>query len=755
MSGYHARPARNHAGEYPKVSPLPRFRPTAITPTPQQTAIQTARERLVLVEANAGAAKTTTLALRIGEALAHGLPPEGILALAFTTEARDVLRQRLLELGVAPVLAERVRVNTFEELAESVLLAAEGMPTPRLNTAAQLRLPVLRAIEATSARYAGRYAVLDIATHSLAISQFIDAQLQAKARLLLEREWECEWEDGSEEEIAEQAGLPLTQWLTLRVFEQQRRGALDEPAWRGPFDATYDLARYLDERPETADYLPAVRLLLCDELHDMNEAAFRLLTALLLRGQAYFVGAGDKDQVIHATLGANAAFLRERFEQRFGQVLRLPLSASYRHGAYLALASGKFKRKTADSGIARDTRIVCRDYADAAPEQAWDDCARQVVAAIRQWQKEQGPQAGSSAILIRDSHQSIAIENALLEADLPYRCQGVTPYLQRPEILFMRGMLAIALNNLGNVPQASVRGAIVEALVTFAGVDLSNTYFLEGQDRLDHAKALEKTKKTIAEDPSVLVDFFTGQFKPGLSPEVDRCLATIAWLRQQPADSAAATVLQEVWQRMALDNRIRQLYVHPQQVAVVDSSLRGFLALAAHRQADLGGFASQLGASEAQLGKRRSKAPAILIERIENAKGQEFAHVILPFLEAGEFPRRDTPLADEENLFYVGITRTRDCLTLLRPATPQRHSPFIARLGLGATLAAKADTATTRLSPPATTAPAQPAVRIDLSVPYADKDQAKALGALWDPVRRTWYINPGTDPRPFAAWRRN
>lgn len=745
MSGYHARPARNHAGEYPKVTALPRFRPTAITPTPQQTAIQQAHERLVLIEANAGAAKTTTLGLRIGEALAHGLPPEEILALAFTAEARDVLRQRLLELGIAPALAERVRVTTFEELAEAVLLAAEGVPTPRLTTPAQLRPKVEQAIRDTSSRYADRYDRLEIATHSLAVSQFLDAQLNAKARLLAERDWE----DASEEEIAEQAGLPLTQWLTLKVYEHQRQGALDEPAWRGPFDATYDLARYLDSRPETHRFLPLSRLLLCDELHDMNEAAFRLLRALLERGQTYFVGAGDKDQVIHATLGADAAFLRDRFEQQFGRVKRLPLSASYRHGAYLALASGKFKHKPADSGIDRATPIVCRDYRDGD----WDDCAQQVVAAIRQWQKEGGSPAGSSAILIRDSHQSIAIENALLAADLPYRCQGVTPYLQRPEILFMRGMLAIALNNLGSVPQAGVRGAIVEALVTFAGVDLSNTYFLEGQDRLDHAKALEKTKKTIAEDPTVLVDFFTGQFKPGLSPEVDRSLDTIAWLRQQPATSPAAPVLAEVWQRMALDTRLRQLYVHPQLAAVVDSSLRGFISLAASRQLDLGSFASQLGAGEAQLGKRRSKAPAIIIERIENAKGQEFAHVLLPFLEAGEFPRRDTPLADEENLFYVGITRTRDRLTLLRPATPQRHSPFIARLGLGATLAAKADSAAARLAPPPTAAPAP--ARIDLNVPYADKDQAKALGALWDPVRRTWYLNPGVDPRPFAAWRRN
>ena len=43
-------------------------------------------------------------------------------------------------------------------------------------------------------------------------------------------------------------------------------------------------------------------------------------------GKAYFVGAGDKDQVIHATLGADAQYLRERFDHAFPALRRLPLS---------------------------------------------------------------------------------------------------------------------------------------------------------------------------------------------------------------------------------------------------------------------------------------------------------------------------------------------------------------------------------------------------------------------------------------------
>ncbi|MDB5350081.1 MAG: exonuclease large subunit [Planctomycetota bacterium] len=39
--------------------------------------------------------------------------------------------------------------------------------------------------------------------------------------------------------------------------------------------------------------------------------------------------------------------------------------------------------------------------------------------------------------------------------------------------------------------------------------------------------------------------------------------------------------------------------------------------------------------------------------------------------------------------------------------------------------------------------------RLDLSVPYARKEEAKALGARWDGDRRTWYAPPGTDLRHF------
>ena len=39
-----------------------------------------------------------------------------------------------------------------------------------------------------------------------------------------------------------------------------------------------------------------------------------------------------------------------------------------------------------------------------------------------------------------------------------------------------------------------------------------------------------------------------------------------------------------------------------------------------------------------------------------------------------------------------------------------------------------------------------------LRVPFAEKNEAKALGAKWDPTERAWYVPEGRDAAPFARW---
>ena len=76
------------------------YQPKHITPTDEQVAVQMSAERTLIIEANAGAAKTTTLALRMAQAWTTGMPPERCLALTYTDTACQALQAALRKIGL-------------------------------------------------------------------------------------------------------------------------------------------------------------------------------------------------------------------------------------------------------------------------------------------------------------------------------------------------------------------------------------------------------------------------------------------------------------------------------------------------------------------------------------------------------------------------------------------------------------------------------------------------------------------------------
>jgi uncharacterized protein DUF5710 len=42
--------------------------------------------------------------------------------------------------------------------------------------------------------------------------------------------------------------------------------------------------------------------------------------------------------------------------------------------------------------------------------------------------------------------------------------------------------------------------------------------------------------------------------------------------------------------------------------------------------------------------------------------------------------------------------------------------------------------------------------QITLRVPFPEKEQARQLGARWDPRQKLWYVPEGVDPAPFKQW---
>ena len=704
-----------------------RFIPHGFVPTLEQQQIQLSRHRVTLIEANAGAAKTTTLALRVGEAIARGMKPEEILALVFTPEAREVMKKRLVEIGIPYSTAAQIHVSTFDEFAGEVLQAIEGANVAQLMTANALKPHALAAIEQVSESYAGVSEFLDISTHNVAISQFLDIQLRLKATMALEREDD----DTTLSDVAEALSIPLADYLSTLEYERMRQGLFDQVLFRGPFDATYDLARQLREFPDSKNAMPRYRLVVGDELHDLNEASFQILEALLAVEDLYFVGAGDKDQVIYSSHGADESYLRHRFTDLYPGSARYPLTMTYRHGPHLAYAMEAFKQKPIDSNLPVSTAIVQLHYQDRDSA----DCAAQTVAAIKKWKSEKQP-LEACAILLRDRHQSVAIENALMHAGINYRTQGMQGYLQREEILFLRGMMAIALKNLSAVQSDGVRKAIVEALAIFGEIGFN-------------AHDMNFAKTAIAQDPDILNSFFTGQLQRSQSDKARaRISDAVSYMEDVLAETPAAHVLQEVCERIDLEAVARRIYVHPHDAAVVAKSVGGFIAVARQSAMNLREFSEWIGAADAFAASRKSKG-FVLLECAVNSKGKEFDHVILPFLEAGEFPSTTRDIKEEENLFYVVATRAKARLTLISPQDEARRSPFIGRMEL-ASSRSRAHAAVQRNMAQARAMP----VRLDLSVPYADKDAVKALGAQWDATRKVWYVKPGMDTQPFEQWFR-
>jgi hypothetical protein len=43
-------------------------------------------------------------------------------------------------------------------------------------------------------------------------------------------------------------------------------------------------------------------------------------------------------------------------------------------------------------------------------------------------------------------------------------------------------------------------------------------------------------------------------------------------------------------------------------------------------------------------------------------------------------------------------------------------------------------------------------MRMNLKVPFAEKDEAKKLGAKWDSVQKIWYVENKADLSPFSKW---
>ncbi len=662
------------------------FTPKAIVPTAEQLAVQISPARMAIVEANAGASKTTVLALRMAEAWTRGTRPEQIFALTYTDAARQALQGALKKIGVPAPVIHTLRIQTFEAFCTQVLLELEGEAVPVYTEAEQFSPLIWQAVEMVAdqpnERWPDALLIPTLGDHGMTDVFLQQSEvLKGTLRDLLERD-----EQRVDTDYAESIGCEYTQLKIYLALERLRTANPERPAFRGPHDATYDLASLLlrdDPVTHTRAWPSAIKVLVVDEMHDMNQAMFTVLRQLLTTNRCFFCGVGDVDQVIHKATGADAKFMRDELLQlsvTVGHpVTRYPLTHSFRFSPALARLAGKIANKPYASLAPHPTTVAVQHYADNA------EGARLVVQEAQRW-KAGAPASKSRmeglAVLLRHPHQSVQIENELIEASIPYTTRGFDSYVLRPEVLFVRGLLAVATDDLRSVTVERTRALVMRALVFFAESRIQ----VEGREDESQQALLEDAVRSVTEAPSFLTHFFDNQVLRNAPNTTRRRLKeTVELIRNFNSHHNSGPGL--------LEAMLKTLNIHALMNNVLHSRLRrseaesnlNWLAQAAERFASPAEFFQHLNTIEQQQhthavtkgGKAIAKPSSLLLASISSVKGLEFDAVVLPYLAQGEFPAPDAEAVEEQNTFYVGMTRARQSLTLL--ASTQRPSAFVAQ----------------------------------------------------------------------------
>jgi DNA helicase II / ATP-dependent DNA helicase PcrA len=441
---------------------------TVLTPSAEQQAIINCSSNCLIVEANAGAAKTTTLALKAKSLLEKTSSRGKILFLVFTQPAKRAAIGALVRAGVSPAQIQQIDVLTFDEFSQKMLRSVEYDVVP-FKASAESVAPFVKSA---------------MGELSLANSPgFIERFLKTNRRLKGSMSIDCDrWEEVfnfDDFSINHQIDREI---LSLHLRYEKRRynyesDDFDRAVFRAEFDATFDLARTIAEpAPRTSlheirSWPRQLHALLVDEMHDMNFGMFTIVKALLQTTAAHFCGVGDRDQVIFSSHGAEERFMSRHTDYGDREIASLPLTTCYRFGEPVAMAASGLagdKKYTVQAGLA--TKLSREFYTDFGES----DCSALAMTAISHWKRQNSYDASNIAVLLRHSWQSVEIENALIEAKIFYETHGFESYLVQPEVLLIRALHAIGTRDYSKLGTRALRERMIETLVFFFGIELSH-----------------------------------------------------------------------------------------------------------------------------------------------------------------------------------------------------------------------------------------------------------------------------------------
>ena len=639
---------------------------------PQQMEAVKYYGQALLIGAGAGSGKTRVLTRRIAWLLAHGFWASSILAITFTNKAAAEMRERLTAL-VGPE-AEHMWISTFHSACVRILRRdgkeiglTSGFSIYDTADCERLIKLISGDLNIDTKRYTPRMLLGKISDCKNSLTSWQD-QLKSV---------NCDYKPG-QRGYQVSAG-DVDELVAVVYAEYQHRLAMANAV---DFDDLIMRTVELFQRcPQVSEYYRhKFRYIFVDEYQDTNHAQYVLVRELSgidsgeepdqhMRGAgrvgpSWITVVGDSDQSIYAFRGADIRNIQD-FEQDFPNAKTIMLEQNYRSTQTILDAANAViarnenrKPKKLWTALGEGDKIVGYAADNAQQEAGW------IANEIAQIHEEEGVAYRDIAIMYRANAQSRSLEEAMINANLPYQLVGGTKFYERREIKDALAYLQAIVNpadnvnvrRILNVPKRGL-GVRAEGLIASYADAHDTTFF----GAIEHMEQIEGMSARTSKPLGVFRDMMHG-------------LADFA----KEHDTKPSEVVAEVLSKSGILEEL-QRSEDPQDASRVDN-LSQLQSVAAEFEqntpdATLAGFleTTALVADSDQLPGKNEDSGKVTMMTLHTAKGLEYPYVFLTGMEQGTFPHQrameDTSeLAEERRLAYVGITRAKRRLYVTRAA---------------------------------------------------------------------------------------
>ncbi|TOL82727.1 DNA helicase II [Vibrio parahaemolyticus] len=592
----------------------------------QREAVAAPLENL-LVLAGAGSGKTRVLVHRIAWLMSvEQASPFSIMSVTFTNKAAAEMRGCIEELMMGS--ASGMWNGTFHGICHRILRA-----------------------HYLDAKLPEDFQIIDSDDQQRLLKRLI------KAQNLDDKQWPARqvawWINGKKDEGLRPAHIdayhdPVTKtYLQLYTAYQEacdRAGLVD---FAEILLRAHELLR--DNKFVREHYQARFKHILVDEFQDTNNIQYAWLR-MMAGPECHVMIVGDDDQSIYGWRGAKVENI-EKFTREFPSVTTIRLEQNYRSTKTILEASNtliannteRMGKELWTDGVVGEPISVYSAYNEL-------DEARFAVNKIKEWQ-DKGGALNDAAMLYRNNAQSRVLEEALIQAGLPYRIYGGMRFFERQEIKdalsYMRLMANrnddAAFERVVNTPTRGLGDKTLET-IRRAARDRGCTMWEASVAMLDEQVLAGRAAGALGRFIELITALEDDTLEMPLHEQTDHVIkysGLFAMYEQEKGEKSKARIenLEE------LVTATRQ-FEKPEEAEEM-SLLTAFLTHAA---------------LEAGEGQADEFEDAVQLMTLHSAKGLEFPLVFMVGVEEGMFPSQMSAeeagrLEEERRLCYVGMTR--------------------------------------------------------------------------------------------------